>query len=1017
MTVGAIGSYHPGNKKIGLKGKVNGQEVEWILDTAADTSAVDEKLLRNCRTIGKAKVEMAEGAKFHRPVKCSNVEIQGLKLEANVIALSNPCYQAILGRDLLGKLPITVKWQEDVLFRGYEEMKEKMIKPAEMKIGEGIQLKGGTEVQKEEIRAVLIKNAEVFSQWTTELGLIRDEVCRIKMEGLPETRPPIPLSLADQEKAKKLIQEYEERGYIEKSRAPYAARTFFVTKKGTDEKRMVNDYRELNKISEKEEFPQPCCRQLLEQAAKNPWRCKLDARWAYHLIPVAVEDREKTSFHLPFGKWQWRVMPFGFKNGGAIFQRAITRILEPLIPEGAAVYMDDILVIGKSFEEMKSNLEKALKLLKEGGVKLHINKCEFIVKELEFLGFWLGKEGVEPTLEKREKIKEFRQPRTVKKLQSFLGFANYCRSFVKNFAEYEAILRQMPKKGFQWTKEEVDAFEHLKEAIANASKLYPFEPERVTDLKTDASQVALGALLLQKGDNGEDRLVGYASKVLTDVERRYTNTERELLAVEWAVTKKYVTMLEGHEFTAWTDCEALCGEARLKDPSKRVLRMLLKLQRFNFKFKHCKGAENGAADFLSRMHEDDEEVKILAMKQVNAGPRLYGRSVKEVKQILEGDARFMDEEEEDIISKFEVKRGFLRLKEDGRVIPEEEKRKGLIWTYHADELSHLDFKKTWNVLKERFFWPGMRKEIWQELLQCRECFKGNAPTTRYQKGVIKGVTTEKPKELLCMDFMGPLPKGRGGVQHCLLCVDHFSKMGFGKAVKAPTSENVVSFLEEIFGQYGKWEEVLSDQGKAFIGNKFVKFLEKKGVKQRLSTPNHPQSNGAAERFVRTIGQLLRKVCRKHGEWPDKLSKVIQSYNAGWNSATGATPFEAFLGKKYNMPSDKEWEVEPSGSPKSMEEVKKYKEKYRRSMEERNGSNIPFKEGECVFLKKKLRTDQCLRKERKFWNQRWGPFKIDGILRNGAYKLIDEKGNVVIGREWELFKNKRLTNVFFGCGRM
>jgi hypothetical protein len=557
----------------------------------------------------------------------------------------------------------------------------------------------------------------------------------------------------------------------------------------------------------------------------------------------------------------------------------------------------------------------------------------------------------------------------------------------------------------QWEPRDFAAFGALKQAIANAGTVHGFDPTLETHLKTDASGLALGAVLMQKNTQGDLQLVAYASKVLNGFEQNYSNNERELKAVQWAITEKFRIWLEGVHVNAWTDCEGICGTARLKDPSKRSLRLILKLQSFDYTIRHCSGKNNVAADFLSRMTEEEHEGSSAAMRQHEVvkqqSVHLRGRTVEQVKQLLRQPPQAPNRWDRLLLKACWLDGEFVRTG-DGRVIPEEGKRQGIIETYHSDELSHLDFKKTWAVLKERFYWPKMKNDVRSVVMGCGVCFRFNTPTVRRETGIVECIRTEKPRELLSMDYVGPLPTGRGGMKHCLLCVDHFSKMGFGKAVRAPTAEATKKFVAELFAKHGRWETVLSDRGAAFVGKGFVDFLHERQVGQRWSTAGHPQSNGAAERFVRTISGLLRKTCGSHGDWPNQVSAVLASYNAAWHSGTGATPHEVFTGKKWKFREDSKWNVGQS-AVKTLEQVRAHKRRYQSSMEKKKPARGQFVVGDTVYWAKILRSNEKFLKERKFWQKRWGPFTIVRVLKNGVYKLEDAKNNVVVANRWDMFK--------------
>ncbi|CAM1293746.1 Uncharacterised protein r2_g291 [Pycnogonum litorale] len=239
-------------------------------------------------------------------------------------------------------------------------------------------------------------------------------------------------------------------------------------------------------------------------------------------------------------------MPFGLCNAPNCFQRAMNDTLGDLRWTSCLVYMDDVIVYGKSFEEMVNNLKRVMEKLSAVGMRLNLKKCDIGKRQIEYLGHVVGK--------------EYPCPQNSKQLQQFLGLASYYRRFIKGFSKITNPMRSLLKKDsvWQWNREQDVAFSLLKEKLMTSSTLATFHSELLCEIRTDASGNGLGAILLQRNGKGEvNSIVSYASRFLSDAEQRYSVTEKEALAVLWAVTDKFRPYMEGKNFVVVTDHSAL----------------------------------------------------------------------------------------------------------------------------------------------------------------------------------------------------------------------------------------------------------------------------------------------------------------------------------------------------------------------------------------------------------------------------------------------------------------------------
>lgn len=409
------------------------------------------------------------------------------------------------------------------------------------------------------------------------------------------------------EQSKELL----ENGTISPSNSPYNSPVWVVPKKpdsnGNRRWRMVIDYRALNEKTIGDAYPLPNITAILDQLGKSKYFSVLDLASGFHQIEVEPTDRHKTAFSTPYGHFQFNRMPFGLKNAPASFQRLMDQVLSGLQGNEVFVYMDDIVVYANSLKQHEQKLRNLLERLKTAGLLLQPEKCKFLCKEISYLGHVITNEGVKPDPKKTEAVANFPRPRNSKNIKQFLGLAGYYRRFVRDFANIARPLTNLLKKEkqFQWDQEQEDAFIELKTILCTEPLLqYPdfTQPFVIT---TDASGYALGAVLSQ-GPIGKDLPVAYASRTLNGAEINYSTTEKELLAIVFAV-KQFRPYVFGRRFSLVTDHRPLIWLHNLKDPGSRLARWKIWLSEYDYDIQYKPGRVNSNADALSRNPVTDDK--------------------------------------------------------------------------------------------------------------------------------------------------------------------------------------------------------------------------------------------------------------------------------------------------------------------------------------------------------------------------------------------------------------------------
>lgn len=404
------------------------------------------------------------------------------------------------------------------------------------------------------------------------------------------------------------IQKLLDNKIIRPSISPYSSPVWIVPKKldasGKRKWRLVIDYRKLNEKTIEDKYPLPRIEEILDSLGKCSYFSTLDLAQGFHQIEMDAESIEKTAFVVNNGHYEYVRMPFGLKNAPSTFQRVMDNILRDYLYKSCFVYMDDIVIFSKSLQEHLIHVKQIFDKLKHYNLKVQLDKSEFLRKEVGFLGHVITAEGIKPNPAKIKAVQEYPLPKSIKEIRAFLGLVGYYRRFVKNFAKVVQPLTRCLKKG---TKIETDdqnylqAFHHCKELLTNAPILSYPDFERTFHLTTDASNVAIGAVLSQ-----DSKPIAFYSRTLNSAERNYSTIERELLAIIESC-KHFRPYLFGRLFLIETDHKPLVWLFSLKDPSSRLVRWRLKLEEFQYKVVYKKGKENVVADALSRVEINTKE--------------------------------------------------------------------------------------------------------------------------------------------------------------------------------------------------------------------------------------------------------------------------------------------------------------------------------------------------------------------------------------------------------------------------
>lgn len=439
------------------------------------------------------------------------------------------------------------------------------------------------------------------------------------------------------------------QGIIRESISPWSCPVHIVPKKadasGKVKWRLVIDYRRLNDRIVEDKYPLPNINDILDKLGRAQYFTTLDLASGYHQVEMHPNDIEKTAFSTERGHYEFLRMPFGLKNAPSTFQRLMDHILRGI--ENVFTYLDDVIIISTSLQEHVEKLKEVFDRLKTHNLKIQLDKSEFLQKHVNFLGHELTDQGLKPNKDKIKAVLNFPLPATQKDIKAFLGLVGYYRKFIRDFAKITKPMTLCLKKNAKvvHSQEFIDCFNKCKQILTNAPLLQFPDFEQPFILTTDASDVALGSVLSQ-GPVGSDKPVAYASRTLSETERRYSTIEKELLAIVWAI-KYFRPYLYGRKFTIYTDHRPLTWLMSLKDPNSKLMRWRLNLASYDYNVVYKKGRQNTNADALSRVKIFHNSIESLA---VNLDDNDDDEIIDRIFQNVQGEANQAQDQPMDLES-------------------------------------------------------------------------------------------------------------------------------------------------------------------------------------------------------------------------------------------------------------------------------------------------------------------------------------------------------------------------------
>ena len=749
-------------------------------------------------------------------------------------------------------------------------------------------------------------------------------------------------------------------GIIRASRSPYNSPVWIVPKKldASNEKkyRMVVDYRKLNSKTISDRYPIPDTSTVLSNLGANKFFTVLDLASGFHQIPMSEKDIEKTAFSVNNGKYEFVRLPFGLKNAPAIFQRVMDDILRDHLGKICHVYIDDIIIFGKTLEEHLKNLTTILQTLRKANFKIQPDKSEFLRTEVEFLGFIISEEGLKPNMKKVECIRKYPQPKNLKDLRAFLGLSGYYRRFVKDYAKIAKPLtkllrgedghRQISKNQSKNTSIELDeqalnSFNILKEILSSNDILAFPDFEKPFILTTDASDKALGAVLSQQFHDGE-RPITFISRTLSRTEENYATNEKEMLGVVWAL-HNLRNFIYGAKLKIYTDHLPLTFTLSPKNNNAKLKRWKSFLEEHDYEMFYKPGKSNVVADALSRIQinsltptqhsaEDDDSSFIPSTEApINVfrnqlifqiGPNSsyeYNVPFEKYNRHIFTEPEFNIDFLKDKLQKFlnpGVMNGILTDEPTMGIIQEtykanynpkiikarfsqlrvedlEEEGRQLDEIKEIHNFAHRNARENSLQLIKKYIFPGMHKIIQKYIRTCEIC-----KMEKYERQPQKFIPVKTP-----------VPKYPGDIVHIdiflynatflfISSLDKFSKYLKMRPIKSKSIADVKEVLLQLLYDWDLPAHIVIDNESSFVSNIIEQQILNLGVRIFKTPVNHSETNGQVERCHSTIREIARCVKALNPDITvhNLIQEATHKYSNTIHSFIKNTPKNIYIGE-------------------------------------------------------------------------------------------------------------------------
>ena len=892
--------------------EINSKSLYALLDTGASHSFLHVNTVKSLnlsmQTNNLPKIFLGDSS-FIIPLGLCSVEFKfsNILFKQDFFVLENLPFSCVLGTDFIKHSDLVIDLSKACCYFSFLPTAKIYFENMELLCA----LQGLQPTQNSMLQNLLGEFSDVL---TDRIGCTNIVKCNLVVNSKPIAQKPYPVSPFKKALIRDKVKQLLELGFIRSSKSEWAS-PVNIRKQGEDY-RFCLDYRKLNNATKSDPYPIPRMDTLLSKLGNASFISKLDLRKGYWQVEMEESSIPYTAFICDEGKYEFLRMPFGLKTAPSIFQRFANQLLGEARGVFADAYLDDIIIYSCSWDDHLQHIRYVLERLREAKITLNVGKCEFGKTSIKYLGFVITTNGVEVDRDKTSPIDEYPVPKTAREVKRFLGLAGWYRHFIKDFSNIVAPLNKLLSRSakFKWEEVHSRAFQNLKAAISSTTALAFPDFNKSFTLRTDSSDVGLGAVLSQTGLDNNEQPIAFASRLLTKTEQSYHATEKECLAIVWAL-KKFEPYLDGQQFLLETDNRALTWLHSMKDASSKFMRWAMKIQDFQPTIRHRPGKLNVVADALSRApvgDAEEEEIKEVMDPPTNVLLTMASSlstciTLEQLKQ-----EQSVDAETQALISNlpnsFIVENNLLyRVNKFGSKLPfiPISLRASILSYFHDSPHSgHFGFRKTLKRLTSRVFWFQLHSDTLSHIKTCKVCQACKNPSSK-PHGELTSITTNGPWDVLAIDCMGPLPTTRNRNAHLFVVVDHFTKWVEMFAIKNIQASTICAVLQnEIFCRWGTPRSILSDNATYFRSKTFQNMCSVWGVRHKFTTPYHPQSN-ITERVNRNIRAMLSSyVATKHNKWDMHLNALSFALRTAIHDSTGFSPAMMNLGRSLHLPFDR-----------------------------------------------------------------------------------------------------------------
>ena len=748
----------------------------------------------------------------------------------------------------------------------------------------------------------------------------------------------------------KEIQGMLKAGIISPSKSPWSSPILLIPKPDGNF-RVVADFRYVNSKTVKESFPMADIKTLLMDINSNSKIfSSIDLKKGFLQVPLEEASKPITAFNTPSGCYEYNVVPMGLTNS-LTFCRLMSLVLQGLLSDNVLIYMDDLLITSNTQKEHKDRLDQIFSRLHDANLTINPSKCRFFATSLVFIGHTLTGDGILPNKNKISAIEDFPTPRSAKDIKSFIGLGGFYRSFVPNFSSIAAPLTSLLKKDakFKWEEDQENAFNHLKSLLVSSPVLAYPDYNKPFELYTDASNVGLGAVLMQKFHN-KRRPIAYASRILSKTEKSYCTTDKEMAAIAWSL-RHFRDIILGYKITVFTDHCPLTYmiNSPTKDPFGKRARYFLTLSEYDLDVKYIKGSQNTPPDALSRAPlqiknttSDDMsdpfppsfKTADPVVSLINSFPAsvytptttLPSLNTTDVRKELLKDDRYKSilaalESNQPPpkftglpVSTFVAHNGILfrqlnakRLKGHYKkpvtqtVLPESYVDR-FIERAHVETL-HAGKQRTIDHLRKHFFFPYLarRTATWVDNCETCELYKGSVGN-KNPCGTYDPPT--RPWSVVFTDIL-TLPQSNNGHRYLIVFIDQGTRYCELAVIPDKTSKSIAKALfYNVICRWGTMETLVSDNAPEYTSDIIKELASLLNISHPPILPYRPEANGFSERLNRTIIQHIRTLSVENQEiWCEILPVIQGAINDNMHAAFADSPDFANFGRDKRLPYD------------------------------------------------------------------------------------------------------------------